>query len=40
MVYCPIQTLVNAGIEEILWVTGGNNAELFSAYSGIAVILA
>ena len=26
MVYYPIQTLVNAGIEEILVVTGGNNA--------------
>ena len=26
MVYYPIQTLVNAGIEEILLVTGGNNA--------------
>src|SRR5216683_2137550 len=26
MVYYPIQTLVNAGIEEILIVTGGNNA--------------
>jgi glucose-1-phosphate thymidylyltransferase len=26
MVYYPIQTLVNAGIEEILLVTGGNSA--------------
>ena len=26
MVYYPIQTLVNAGIEEILLVTGGKNA--------------
>jgi glucose-1-phosphate thymidylyltransferase len=26
MVYYPIQTLVNAGIEEIMLVTGGNNA--------------
>src|SRR6266699_4611371 len=26
MVYYPIQTLVNAGIEEILLVTGGRNA--------------
>lgn len=26
MVYYPIQTLVNAGIEDILLVTGGNNA--------------
>src|SRR6266404_3759725 len=26
MVYYPIQTLVNAGIREILLVTGGNNA--------------
>ena len=26
MVYYPLQTLVNAGIEEILLVTGGNNA--------------
>ena len=29
MVYYPIQTLVNAGIEEILLVTGGNNAGEF-----------
>ena len=27
MVYYPIQTLVNAGIEEILLVTSGKNAE-------------
>jgi glucose-1-phosphate thymidylyltransferase len=26
MVYYPIQTLVNAGIEEILLVTGGRNS--------------
>src|SRR2546428_11318597 len=26
MVYYPIQTLVNAGVHEILLVTGGNNA--------------
>ena len=26
MIYYPIQTLVNAGIREILLVTGGNNA--------------
>src|SRR5437867_8581759 len=26
MIYYPIQTLVNAGINEILIVTGGNNA--------------
>ena len=26
MIYYPIQTLVNAGIEEIMLVTGGNNA--------------
>lgn len=26
MIYYPIQTLVNAGIEEILLVTGGKNA--------------
>ncbi|MBU1149897.1 MAG: NTP transferase domain-containing protein, partial [Proteobacteria bacterium] len=26
MIYYPIQTLVNAGIDEILIVTGGNNA--------------
>src|SRR5579859_4083456 len=29
MVYYPIQTLVNAGIEEILLVTGGKNAGEF-----------
>src|SRR5438445_8529653 len=29
MVYYPIQTLVNAGIEEILLVTGGRNAGEF-----------
>ncbi len=26
MIYYPIQTLVNAGVTEILLVTGGNNA--------------
>ena len=26
MIYYPIQTLVNAGIEEIMLVTGGSNA--------------
>lgn len=26
MIYYPIQTLVNAGINEIMLVTGGNNA--------------
>ncbi|HRT26946.1 MAG TPA: sugar phosphate nucleotidyltransferase, partial [Syntrophales bacterium] len=26
MIYYPIRTLVNAGIDEILIVTGGNNA--------------
>jgi dTDP-glucose pyrophosphorylase len=30
MVYYPIQTLVNAGIEEILLVTGGKNAGEYS----------
>ncbi|NTW17371.1 MAG: NTP transferase domain-containing protein, partial [Syntrophaceae bacterium] len=29
MIYYPIKTLVNAGIEEILIVTGGNNAGEF-----------
>lgn len=29
MIYYPIQTLVNAGIQEILLVTGGNNAGEF-----------
>lgn len=29
MIYYPIQTLVNAGIQEILMVTGGNNAGAF-----------
>jgi glucose-1-phosphate thymidylyltransferase len=29
MVYYPVQTLVNAGIEEILLVTGGKNAGAF-----------
>ena len=26
MIYYPIQTLINAGIDDILLVTGGNNA--------------
>ncbi|MGB9627738.1 MAG: sugar phosphate nucleotidyltransferase, partial [Thermodesulfobacteriota bacterium] len=26
MIYYPIQTLINAGIDDILIVTGGNNA--------------
>src|ERR1700679_3434381 len=34
MVYYPIQTLVNAGIQEILLVTGGKNAGDFSALCG------
>ena len=29
MVYYPIQTLIDAGMEEILVVTGGNNAGEF-----------
>ena len=36
MVYYPIQTLVNAGIEEILLVTGGKNAGDFCVCSGTA----
>ncbi len=36
MVYYPIQTLVNAGIEEILLVTGGKNAgDFFKRVVGI-----
>jgi len=31
MIYYPIRILVNAGIEEILIVTGGNNAGDFYA---------
>jgi glucose-1-phosphate thymidylyltransferase len=29
MVYCPIQTLINAGIEEILLVAGGKTCRDF-----------
>ena len=36
MIYYPIQTLVNAGIEEIMLVTGGSNAGDFSNCSAMA----
>ncbi len=40
MVYYPLQTLVEAGIQDILIVTGGNNAaEPFAAGEKICVIL-
>jgi len=34
MIYYPIKTLVNAGIDEILIVTGGNNAGDFLRLMG------
>src|ERR1700734_1752418 len=44
MVYCPIQTLVNAGIQEILPVTGGTPANFYgcsatAATSGCATLI-
>ena len=34
MIYYPIRTLVNAGIDEILVVTGGEQRRRFSASAG------
>ena len=36
MIYYPIQTLVDAGISEILVVTGGNNAGDFLGFLAMA----
>ncbi len=36
MIYYPIQTLVDAGIRDIIIVTGGQNSEIFFAFFRMA----